>query len=119
MDAADRARERRLMTLYGMTVADYDALLAFQDGTCAICDRPPGKTRLAVDHDHATRFTRGLLCYMCNNKRVGRERLPGVFDRIADYLRNPPAGQVFDSPRVAPVRPVKKRKKRPISRKAQ
>lgn len=123
-DPAERARERRLQTLYGMTVADYDALLLFQAGTCAICDKPPGKTRLAVDHDHATRWTRGLLCFVCNNKRVGRERAPEIFERVADYLRNPPAGQVFDVPRVAPVKPRTKKRKaasqkvRPVSRPA-
>lgn len=112
MDAAERARERRLLALYGMTVADYEALLSFQGGTCAICDRPPGATRLAVDHDHATGYARGLLCYLCNNKRVGRERSAVLFERIAQYLRTPPAMQVFPEPKVAPPRPKKKRAKR-------
>jgi hypothetical protein len=116
--AADKARERRLQTLYGMTIDDYDALFAFQGGTCAICDKPPGATRLAVDHDHISRICRGLLCYVCNNKRVGRERFPGVFDRVAAYLRTPPAGEVFASPRVAPIKKRKRRKVRPIKRSA-
>lgn len=112
MTPADRARERRLLNLYGLTIADYDALLDFQNGTCAICDRPPGKTRLHVDHDHMTRWTRGLLCYQCNNKRVGRERKPELFDRIAAYLRTPPASQVFEEQRVAPAQPPKNRRRR-------
>lgn len=111
-DRSERARDRRLQNLYGLTTADYDDLLVYQGGSCAICDRPPGKTRLAVDHDHKTRYTRGLLCYQCNNKRVGRERLPEIFDRIAQYLRTPPAGFVFSEPRVAPVPKPKRRKQR-------
>lgn len=117
MTPEDRARELRLLRLYGLTIADYDALLLFQGGACAVCDKPPGKTRLAVDHDHATRHTRGLLCYMCNNKRVGRERHPEIFDRLAQYLRTPPASQVFSEPRVAPVKKRKPRKKQAASQK--
>jgi hypothetical protein len=106
---SDKARESRLLRLYGMTIADYDALLDFQKGTCAICSRPPVLTRLAVDHDHLTKYARGLLCYVCNNKRVGSERDPDIFDRVASYLRSTPASQVFDQPRIAPP---KKRKRR-------
>lgn len=66
---------RHLVTKYGMTVEDYEAMLAEQGGVCAVCERPP-KTgrRLAVDHDHACcpgegscgKCVRGLLCTTCN-----------------------------------------------------
>ena len=60
------AAHRRTLKAYGMTVADYDAMLARQGGRCAICRRPPGKRRLAVDHDHRTGRNRALLCGSCN-----------------------------------------------------
>ena len=50
---------------YGITQAEYDALLAKQAGACAICRRQP-KGRLCVDHCHLTGRIRGLLCHKCN-----------------------------------------------------
>ena len=48
-----------------MSPADYDALLAKQDGVCATCGKPSKET-LCVDHCHATGTIRGLLCRKCN-----------------------------------------------------
>ena len=50
----------------GVTVEDYDRLLAAQGGGCAICGNPPKTRRLDVDHDHRTGKVRGLLCHRCN-----------------------------------------------------
>lgn len=51
---------------YGLTIEQYDALLASQGGLCAICKATPGNKRLAVDHNHETGVVRGLLCDRCN-----------------------------------------------------
>ena len=60
---ADYERRRR----YGLSGADYAALLARQGGGCAACRRKPrGKRRLEVDHCHSTGRVRGLLCNKCN-----------------------------------------------------
>jgi Recombination endonuclease VII len=50
----------------GVTDAEYERLLAAQGGHCALCPNVPKTRRLHVDHDHATRRVRGLLCYRCN-----------------------------------------------------
>jgi hypothetical protein len=54
-------------TKYGITVDEYEMLLAKQGGVCALCHQActTGK-RLAVDHDHITSRIRGLLCFHCN-----------------------------------------------------
>jgi hypothetical protein len=59
--------------LYGMTMAEYEALLAKQAHRCAVCRRPETKLRrngqpyrLGVDHDHVTKTPRALLCHRCN-----------------------------------------------------
>ena len=60
-------RRRNLRSRYGITVVQYDSLLAKQKGVCAICGKPPdGGKRLAVDHDHKTGKIRGLLHVRCN-----------------------------------------------------
>jgi hypothetical protein len=41
-------------------------LLAEQGGVCAICGGNRGPNALALDHDHVTGDTRGLLCRPCN-----------------------------------------------------
>jgi hypothetical protein len=62
----------------GCTPEQYQALLEKQDGRCAICGVAEGhrschgtKCRLAIDHDHRTGATRGLLCNNCN-RGLGR-----------------------------------------------
>lgn len=42
------------------------ALLASQDGVCAICGTAPAGQALALDHCHDTGKIRGLLCKHCN-----------------------------------------------------
>ena len=59
------ARDNYIKRLYGISRADYDALMARQGGLCAIC-RKPSKLRLCVDHCHVTGMIRGLLCRKCN-----------------------------------------------------
>ncbi len=59
---------------YGITPAEYAALLAAQLHLCAICEKPesesttPGRRTksLSVDHDHDTGKIRGLICTRCN-----------------------------------------------------
>ena len=68
---ADRAHDRYVRRTYGLTEGEYAAILAAQDGRCAICTRRPRSRRLAVDHDHETGKVRGLLCYTCNHFVLG------------------------------------------------
>lgn len=60
-------RKHYLQKKYGISLAEYDKLLAEQNGVCAICQGPPRTFRhLVVDHDHKTGQVRGLLCQPCN-----------------------------------------------------
>jgi len=61
-------RAAHLRTLYGLSLAQFDALLAAQGGRCAICGGvdPGGKGVWHVDHDHGSGAVRGLLCHGCN-----------------------------------------------------
>ena len=59
----------RLKTKYGITLQDYDTMLAKQNYSCAICGKNESeqKHRLSVDHNHTTGEIRGLLCVNCNH----------------------------------------------------
>jgi hypothetical protein len=90
-------RKSNLKRKYGMTLENYEGMLARQGGRCAICRKPPKRVRLAVDHDHRKTGTirgrvRGLLCTYCNKHVLGNARgwTPQMFRTAADYLENPP-----------------------------
>ena len=53
---------------YGITLDQYDEMLANQGGVCAICGTPPPEgTLLHIDHRHVKPVVvRGLLCKQCN-----------------------------------------------------
>jgi hypothetical protein len=71
---------------YGITKEQYDAMLAEQDGKCAICRGGNGGQRFHVDHNHLTAVVRGLLCFHCN-QGLGSFRDDANFLRLAiDYL---------------------------------
>lgn len=62
-------REAHLQRTFGISLEQFDALLAKQMGHCAIChSTEPGGLhgQWEVDHDHKTGKVRGLLCRGCN-----------------------------------------------------
>ena len=69
-EATRRARRSRhnshLKEAYGITIQDYDRILASQGGKCAICKGGTSKRHFAVDHNHKNGQIRGLLCARCN-----------------------------------------------------
>lgn len=94
--AAETVRKRRLMRDFGMTVEDYDKLLAKQGGGCAICKvqiNVAGK-RLAVDHDHQTGVVRGILCDLCNTALGKFRDDPGLLVKAIAYLERYRSGTV-------------------------
>lgn len=93
----ERARElmrRAGLKRFGITIADFEGLLAFQGGHCALClatSHHPKARHLGVDHDHTTGEVRGLLCVNCNGEveRVASGTRQGAPD-VVGYLTDPP-----------------------------
>ena len=78
----------KLKEKFGITLAEYEAMLLAQNGRCAICDGPPsGRWQsLHVDHSHATGKVRALLCHHCNVALGLAEDDPRLLRAMADYL---------------------------------
>ncbi len=85
-------RRAHLKSTYGIALEFYDALLATQNGVCAVCHQPETELRrgtvksLDVDHNHDTGQIRGLLCSACNTAlgllREDPLRIKALFEYI-------------------------------------
>lgn len=84
--SAAMRREQNLSSRYGMTMADYRAMLARQNGACALCGGE--MKRPVVDHCHQTGRVRGILCHPCNIKLPTVEDMGWVMLAWA-YLEGP------------------------------
>ncbi len=79
-------RANRLRRQYGISLAQYELILARQNGACAIC-RQKSKRTLCVDHCHETGKVRGLLCTKCNSALGLYQDDPNLTEAATAYLR--------------------------------
>jgi hypothetical protein len=78
-------RKNVLKKVYGISMADYEAMFERQGGACAICKRTG--VALCVDHCHLTGEVRGLLCSLCNSAIGFCSDDPAVLQAAAAYLQ--------------------------------
>lgn len=73
---------------YGITPEEYDAMVALQEGVCAICLKPPSEKerKLSVDHCHNSQRVRKLLCRFCNVLVGHLEGKPDLVRRAYEYI---------------------------------
>jgi hypothetical protein len=89
---SEKKRQRELYRVrseerLGLKPGDYERMLARQGGACAICGSPPGKHRLAIDHNHETGKVRGLLCIRCNTALGSLRDDETLLHRALAYLK--------------------------------
>lgn len=81
---------------YGLTQVEYQALVAKQNGVCAICKRPQQNGfQLAIDHDHSCcpersacdSCRRGLLCTNCNIILGSAHDNVAILEEAISYLK--------------------------------
>jgi hypothetical protein len=89
-----RARKNNsLKTTYGITIEQFEALYAQQNGECAICGTHKSlefkrmKDSLVVDHDHQTNAVRGLLCQTCNSGMGQLKDSVDLLEKAIHYLK--------------------------------
>lgn len=78
---------RRVPMRYGISVEQYQNLLAKQSGKCAIC-KQESKRRLCIDHCHQTNQVRGLLCHHCNRALGLMQDSPEIIRSMLSYLKS-------------------------------
>lgn len=86
-----RNHARRVEVTYGLREGEYGELLDAQGGVCALCQKPFGRKRGAVDHDHDTGRVRGIIHGWENTiiGRIGNSRDWAM--RLYQYLTVSPA----------------------------
>ena len=108
MSETEKARAKRLMNMFKMTIEQWEILFNYQKGLCWICKNPEnGNKRLATDHEHkGAGEVRGLLCRRCNTllgrlerpSRCGKPWTLQELERVLVYLTHPPARTAFGKP---------------------
>ncbi len=91
----------RIVRLYGITRAQWDALFESQGRCCANSEcraSSPGKRPWHTDHDHKTKKVRGILCGRCNVSIGLCDDSPSKLRGLAVYLENPPGAKLVTSP---------------------
>jgi len=109
----EKSRASRYKLLYNITPEEYDLILKFQNGRCAICDRPQraDQKRLAVDHCHRSGLIRGLLCWACNKALGAFKDDQWRMWKAFFYLFAPPAVQALGEERFGMLGRIKKKAK--------
>lgn len=110
-DEEQRERKReslrrvRLKSSHGLSVQEFDAMLAEQNGVCAICHKScKSGRRLSVDHCHQTNQNRGLLCKACNIGLGSFRDDVNALERAVAYLRqHEPPPRTSLRPQDAPI----------------
>ena len=95
-------REYHLRSRYGITGADFDAMVDAQGGKCAVCDHKPEH----VDHDHKSGRVRGVLCFNCNQALGNVRDDVRVLDGLIRYLGNHRLSLLRLMPAESPVEDV-------------
>lgn len=72
---------------YGISVNQVQELLLKQKGNCALCNLPPTKQNLFVDHNHKTGKVRGLLHNRCNVLVGYVEKSPVTIKLVLKYIK--------------------------------
>lgn len=88
----DKVFHHSLLRLYGITLTQYNEMLAAQANRCALCQETPDTNRrMHVDDDHATGTIRALLCHHCNlllgNAKDSVDRLRQAIEYLEFHAR--------------------------------
>lgn len=85
-------RKYGMKSVYGITEAQFNAMLKSQNGCCAICGSQSTNHKrhknFSIDHDHKTGTVRGLLCHKCNQLLGHARDSISILSSAIVYLTN-------------------------------
>ena len=91
-DRISAVKIKSLMRWYGLTLDQYHAMFEAQGERCAICREVLNIAAAAravhVDHDHATKRVRAILCSGCNRGLGSFLENPSAMRAAADYIEH-------------------------------
>jgi Recombination endonuclease VII len=98
-DPVIKVPSKATLAKYGLTAAEWGAILEGQGGVCPICEKVPGTGRIVTDHEHAPGwkkmpparrklYVRGLCCWFCNHAYLGRGITVRKAENAVRYLKN-------------------------------
>jgi 23S rRNA G2069 N7-methylase RlmK/C1962 C5-methylase RlmI len=87
-DVRERVRNEGFKRTYGITVDQYNKMLAVQKNKCAVCnkDQKLFERRFDIDHCHETGTVRGLCCIRCNRGMGLLQDNPQLLRAAADHI---------------------------------
>jgi hypothetical protein len=83
---SEKARWARIKKEYGLLESDVSRMLEKQGCLCMICDTNI-QNGYHIDHCHATKKVRGLLCQKCNQAIGLLKESEALFFRAAQYIK--------------------------------
>lgn len=87
-DNPDKYLDSTYKRRYGISLAEYNTLLADQKGVCYLCQGVCNTgRRLAVDHSHLSGNVRKLLCGNCNKGLGNFQDSVELLQKAIDYLK--------------------------------
>jgi Recombination endonuclease VII len=83
-------KDKDLKSTYGISLEDYNQMLAEQSNCCKICGthKDNVKRTLCVDHCHITGKVRGLLCDTCNRSLGLLKDSVEILKKAIEYLED-------------------------------
>jgi Recombination endonuclease VII len=103
-------RKYTLWQYFRLTPEEWETILKYQGGVCAISGKPPVTRALAADHDHKTGKVRGALSLNINRGLAYFSDDPVLLRKAADYLENPPASRALGKEVFGLIGKAKKKK---------
>ena len=88
LDNPEKWKATQRQSRHGISDSMYQRLISYQMFRCGICREVwnPSSKRFAIDHDHKTGKTRGLLCVRCNVGLGYMRDNPEILRSAIEYL---------------------------------